>query len=130
MIEPIVKTVKVNKAERYIADQHTVGNYRVTIRTSYSQNTKCYITRVTESRLEFRDTYVVEISQLNIGFSEQRPEDDFNKEIARVKTNRYSFQDLQKYHALGVAEADNSLTVTELLLKGKTNSEIYGKVNQ
>jgi uncharacterized protein YhfF len=92
MTETIVKTVKVNKADRFIADQHTVGNYRVTIRTSYYQKAKCYITQT-------------------------------------VKVNRYNFQDLQKYHALAVAEADDSLIVTELLLKGKTNSEIYGKGN-
>jgi hypothetical protein len=129
MTETIVKTVKVNKADRFIADQHTVGNYRVTIRTSYYQKAKCYITRVKESRLEFHDNWVTEISQLNIGLSEQRPEDDYNEKIQTVKVNRYNFQDLQKYHALAVAEADDSLIVTELLLKGKTNSEIYGKGN-
>ena len=133
----VVETTKVNKADRSISQQYTVGNYRVTVRTSYYGTTKAYFSRVTESRLEFHGDYTTEISQLNMGFGEQRPEDDYNQKIMTVKTDRYSFKNLEKYHALAVYAASVSaldefskfLSVPELLSKGKTNSEIYGKEN-
>jgi hypothetical protein len=125
----IVETTKINKADRYISKQYTDGNYRVTVRTSYYASAKAYFSSVTESRLEFRGDYTVEISQLNIGLGEQRPEDDYHQKIQTVKVDRYNFKDLEKYHALAVAEANDSLIITELLIKGKTNSEIHGKGN-
>lgn len=123
----VVETTKVNKADRSISQQYTQGNYRVTVRTSYYGTTKAYFSRVTESLLEFHGDYTTEISQLNMGFGEQRPEDDYNQKIMTVKVDRYNFKDLEKYQALAVFEA--SPTVSELLRKGKTNSEIYGKDN-
>lgn len=125
----VVETTKVNKADRSISQQYTVGNYRVTVRTSYYGTAKAYFSRVTESRLEFHGDYTTEISQLNMGFSEQRPEDDYNQKIMTVKVDRYNFKDLEKYQALAVFQANDSLTITELLAKGQTNSEIYGKDN-
>jgi hypothetical protein len=70
---------------------------------------------------------VTEISQLNIGFGEKRPEDDYNETIQAIKVERYNFKDIQKYHALAIEDATDSLIVTELLIKGKTNSELYGQ---
>jgi len=125
----VVETTKVNKADRTISKQYTDGNYRVTVRTSYYGTTKAYISRVTESRLEFHGDYTTEISQLNLGYSDKRPEDDYSEKIQTVKVERYNFKDLEKYHTLAVFEANDSLIVTDLLLKGKTNYEIYGKDN-
>lgn len=123
----ITETKKVNKVERYISTKYTAGNYRVTVRTSFFNNSKTYVSSVTESRVEFNGNWETEISHLNLGFSEQRPEDDYRKEIQRVKVERYNFKELEKYHAVAVFEANDSQIVANLLTKGKTNSELYGK---
>jgi len=125
--QTIVEATKINKVERSISTSYTSGTYRVSVRTSFYKNSKDYVSSVTESRLEFRGDYTVEISQGNIGLSEQRPEDDFRKVIQSVKTEKYSFKDLEKYQALAVYEANDSLVIAELFLKGQTNSEIHGK---
>jgi len=77
--------------------------------------------------LDHEGNWETEISHLNLGFSEQRPEDDYRKEIQRVKVERYNFKELEKYHAVAVLEANDSQIVANLLAKGKTNSELYGK---
>jgi hypothetical protein len=123
----IVETTKTDKADRSISHNYTAGNYRVTVRTSYYASTKSYYSSVVESRLEFHGDYTTAISNLNIGLSPQLPEHDFYKAIQTVKVARYNFKDLEKYHALAVYEANDSLTIAELFLKGQTNSEIYGK---
>ena len=123
----IVETTKVNKVERYIHTKYTAGNYRVSIRTSFFSNSKSYVSYVIESRVEFNGNWETEISKLNLGFSEQRPEDDFRKDLQRVKAERYNFKELEKYHAVAVFEANDSQIVANLLAKGKTNSELYGK---
>ena len=123
----IVETTKINKVERSISTKYTNGNYRVTVRTSYFGNSKTYASSITESRVEFNGNWETEISHLNLGFSEQRPEDDYRKEIQRVKVERYNFKELEKYHAVAVLEANDSQIVANLLAKGKTNSELYGK---
>ena len=123
----IVETKKVNKVERSISTKYTAGNYRVTVRTSFFGNSKTYASSITESRVEFNGNWETEISHLNLGFSEQRPEDDYRKDIQRVKVERYNFKDLEKYHAVAVFEANDSQIVANLLAKGKTNSELHGK---
>ena len=123
----IVETTKINKVDRSISTKYTDGNYRVTVRTSYFGNSKTYASSVTESRVEFSGNWETEISHLNLGFSEQRPEDDYRKDLQRVKVERYNFKDLEKYHAVAVFEANDSQIVANLLAKGKTNSELYGK---
>lgn len=123
----IVETTKINKVDRSISTKYTDGNYRVTVRTSYFGNSKTYASSVTESRVEFNGNWETEISHLNLGFSEQRPEDDYRKDLQRVKVERYNFKDLEKYHAVAVFEANDSQIVANLLAKGKTNSELYGK---
>jgi hypothetical protein len=127
MTNQIVETTTVNKEDRTISTKYTTGAYRVTVQTRYYPTRKSYISTVRESRLEFHGDYVTEISQLNIGFGEKRPEDDYNETIQAIKVERYNFKEIQKYHALAIEEATESLIVTELLIKGKTNSEIYGK---
>ena len=123
----IVETTKINKVERSISTKYTAGNYRVTVRTSFFGNSKTYASSITESRVEFNGNWETEISHLNLGFSEQRPEDDFRKDLQRVKAERYNFKELEKYHAVAVFEANDSQIVANLLAKGKTNSELYGK---
>lgn len=123
----IVETTKINKVDRSISTKYTDGNYRVTVRTSYFGNSKTYASSVTESRVEFNGNWETEISHLNLGFSEQRPEDDYRKDLQRVKVERYNFKELEKYHAVAVFEANDSQIVANLLAKGKTNSELYGK---
>jgi hypothetical protein len=123
----IVETTKINKVDRSISTKYTDGNYRVTVRTSYFGNSKTYASSVTESRVEFSGNWETEISHLNLGFSEQRPEDDYRKDLQRVKVERYNFKELEKYHAVAVFEANDSQIVANLLAKGKTNSELYGK---
>jgi hypothetical protein len=123
----IVETTKINKVDRSISTKYTDGNYRVTVRTSYFGNSKTYASSVTESRVEFSGNWETEISHLNLGFSEQRPEDDYRKDLQRVKVERYNFKELEKYHAVAVFEANDSQIVANLLVKGKTNSELYGK---
>ena len=123
----IVETTKINKVDRSISTKYTDGNYRVTVRTSYFGNSKTYASSVTESRVEFSGNWETEISHLNLGFSEQRPEDDYRKDLQRVKAERYNFKELEKYHAVAVFEANDSQIVANLLAKGKTNSELYGK---
>ena len=123
----IVETKKVNKVERSISTKYTAGNYRVTVRTSFFGNSKTYASSITESRVEFNGNWETEISHLNLGFSEQRPEDDYRKDIQRVKVERYNFKELEKYHAVAVFEANDSQIVANLLAKGKTNSELHGK---
>lgn len=125
----IIQATKINKVERSISTSYTSGTYRVSVRTSFYKNSKTYVSSVTESRLEFRGDYTVEISQLNIGSGEQRLEDDFRKVIQSVKTEKYNFKDLEKYQTHAVFEANDSLIIAELFIKGKTNSEIYGKDN-
>ena len=123
----IVETTKINKVDRSISTKYTDGNYRVTVRTSYFGNSKTYASSVTESRVEFSGNWETEISHLNLGFSEQRPEDDYRKDLQRVKDERYNLKELEKYHAVAVFEANDSQIVANLLAKGKTNSELYGK---
>lgn len=123
----IVETTKINKVERSISTKYTAGNYRVTVRTSFFGNSKTYASSITESRVEFNGNWETEISHLNLGFSEQRPEDDFRKDLQRVKAERYNFKELEKYHAVAVFEANDSQIVANLLAKGKTNSELHGK---
>ena len=123
----IVETTKINKVDRSISTKYTDGNYRVTVRTSYFGNSKTYASSVTESRVEFSGNWETEISHFNLGFSEQRPEDDYRKDLQRVKVERYNFKELEKYHAVAVFEANDSQIVANLLAKGKTNSELYGK---
>ena len=123
----IEETTKINKVDRSISTKYTDGNYRVTVRTSYFGNSKTYASSVTESRVEFNGNWETEISHLNLGFSEQRPEDDYRKDLQRVKVERYNFKELEKYHAVAVFEANDSQIVANLLAKGKTNSELYGK---
>ena len=123
----IVETTKINKVERSISTKYTAGNYRVTVRTSFFGNSKTYASSITESRVEFNGNWETEISHLNLGFSEQRPEDDYRKDIQRVKAERYNFKELEKYHAVAVFEANDSQIVANLLAKGKTNSELHGK---
>lgn len=123
--ETIVEAVKINKVDRVIANTYTVGTYRVTVQTRYFSGSKAYVSTVRESKLQFGDGYVTEISQFNIGLSEQRPQDDYNQKIQTAIKVRYNFKDLENYHALAVNEANDSLIITELLLKGKTNSEIF-----
>ena len=123
----IVETTKINKVDRSISTKYTDGNYRVTVRTSYFGNSKTYASSVTESRVEFNGNWETEISHLNLGFSEQRPEDYYRKDLQRVKVERYNFKELEKYHAVAVFEANDSQIVANLLAKGKTNSELYGK---
>lgn len=123
----ILETTKINKVDRSISTKYTDGNYRVTVRTSFFGNSKTYASSVTESRVEFNGNWETEISHLNLGFSEQRPEDDYRKDIQRVKVERYNFKELEKYHAVAVFEANDSQIVANLLAKGKTNSELYGK---
>ncbi len=123
----IAETTKVNKVERSISTKYTVGNYRVTVRTSFFKHRKTYFSSITESRLEFNGHWETEISQLNLGFSEQRPEDDYHKVLQRINVERYNFKELEKYHAVAVFEANDSQIVANLLAKGKTNSELYGK---
>jgi hypothetical protein len=127
MTNQIVETTTINKEDRVITTKYTTGAYRVSVSTRYYPTRKSYISTVRESRLEFHGDYVTEISQLNIGFGEKRPEDDYNETIQAIKVERYNFKEIQKYHALAIEEATESLIVTELLIKGKTNSEIYGK---
>ena len=127
MTNPIVETTTVNKEDRKITTKYTTGAYRVSVRTSYYASSKSYVSTVTESRLEFRGDYVMEISHLNIGFSAKSAEDDYNETIQTVKVERYNFKDIQKYHAQAVEEAAETKIVTQLLIKGKTNSEIHGE---
>jgi len=127
MTNQIVETTTVNKEDRKITTKYTTGAYRVSVSTTYYASRKSYISTVRESRLEFHGDYVTEISQLNIGFGEKRPEDDYNETIQAVKVERYNFKDIQKYHAQAVEEAAETKIVTQLLIKGKTNSEIHGK---
>ncbi len=127
MTTQIVETTTVNKEDRKITTKYTTGAYRVSVRTSYYASSKSYVSTVTESRLEFHDKYVMEISHLNIGFSAKSPEDDYNETIQTVKVERYNFKDIQKYHAQAVEEAAETKIVTQLLIKGKTNSEIHGE---
>jgi len=79
--------------------------------------------------LEVHDNYSVEISQLNIGFGEKRPEDDYNERVATMKVDRYNLKKMQELHNFAVADANESLIITQLLLKGKTNSELFGGSN-
>jgi len=127
MTNQIVETTTVNKEDRKITTKYTTGAYRVSVSTTYYASRKSYVSTVRESRLEFHGDYVTEISQLNIGFGEKGPEDDYNETIQAVKVERYNFKDIQKYHALAIEEATDSLIVTELLIKGKTNSEIFAQ---
>jgi hypothetical protein len=127
MTNQIVETTTINKEDRKITTKYTTGTYRVSVSTTYYASRKSYVSTVRESRLEFHGQYVTEISQLNIGFGEKRPEDDYNETIQAVKVERYNFKDIQKYHALAIEEATDSLIVTQLLIKGKTNAEIHGK---
>ena len=119
-----VETTKVvNKADRTISTKYTQGTYRVTVRTRYSTGAKQYISVIQESRLEISPEWTTEISQLNLGFGEQRPEDDFYKQIQRIPTTRYNAAVLADSHDKALAIAQD--IVQELLIKGKTNSEIY-----
>lgn len=127
MTNQIQETTTINKEDRVIRTKYTTGAYRVTVSTRYYPTRKSYVSTVRESRLEFHGDYVTEISQLNIGFSAKSPEDDYNETIQVIPVSRYNFKEIQKYHAQAVEEANDSLIVTELLIKGKTNSEIYGK---
>jgi hypothetical protein len=127
MTNQIVETTTVNKEDRKITTKYTTGAYRVSVSTTYYASRKSYVSTVRESRLEFHGDYVTEISQLNIGFGEKRPEDDYNETIQAVKVERYNFKDIQKYHAQAVEETTESKIVTQLLIKGKTNSEIHGE---
>jgi len=127
MTNQIVETTTVNKEDRKITTKYTTGAYRVSVSTTYYASRKSYVSTVRESRLEFHGDYVTEISQLNIGFGEKRPEDDYNETIQAVKVERYNFKDIQKYHAQAVEEAAETKIVTQLLIKGKTNSEIHGE---
>ena len=124
MTNQIVETTTVNKEDRKITTKYTTGAYRVSVSTTYYASRKSYVSTVRESRLEFHGDYVTEISQLNIGFGEKSPEDDYNETIQAVKVERYNFKDIQKYHAQAVEEAAETKIVTQLLIKGKTNSEI------
>ena len=127
MTNQIVETTTVNKEDRKITTKYTTGAYRVSVSTTYYASRKSYVSTVRESRLEFHGDYVTEISQLNIGFGEKRPEDDYNETIQAVKVERYNFKDIQKYHAQAIEETTESKIVTQLLIKGKTNSEIHGE---
>ena len=127
MTNQIVETTTVNKEDRKITTKYTTGAYRVSVRTAYYSSSKSYVSTVSESRLEFHDKYVMEISHFNIGFSAKRPEDDYNETIQAVKVERYNFKDIQKYHAQAIEEAAETKIVTQLLIKGKTNSEIHGE---
>ena len=127
MTNQIQETTTINKEDRVIRTKYTTGAYRVTVSTRYYPTRKSYVSTVRESRLEFHGDYVTEISQLNIGFSAKSPDDDYNETIQVIPVSRYNFKEIQKYHAQAVEEANDSLIVTELLIKGKTNSEIYGK---
>jgi hypothetical protein len=127
MTNQIVETTTVNKEDRKITTKYTTGAYRVSVSTTYYASRKSYISTVRESRLEFHGDYVTEISQLNIGFGEKSPEDDYNETIQSVKVERYNFKDIQKYHAQAVEEAAETKIVTQLLIKGKTNSEIFAQ---
>ena len=127
MTNQIVETTTVNKEDRKITTKYTTGTYLVSVSTTYYASRKSYVSTVRESRLEFHGQYVTEISQLNIGFGEKRPEDDYNETIQAVKVERYNFKDIQKYHAQAIEEAAETKIVTQLLIKGKTNSEIHGE---
>jgi hypothetical protein len=127
MTNQIVETTTVNKEDRKITTKYTTGAYRVSVSTTYYASRKSYVSTVRESRLEFHGDYVTEISQLNIGFGEKSPEDDYNETIQAVKVERYNFKEIQKYHAQAVEEAAETKIVTQLLIKGKTNSEIFAQ---
>ena len=127
MTNQIVETTTVNKEDRKITTKYTTGAYRVSVRTAYYSNSKSYVSTVTESRLEFHDKYVMEISHLNIGLAPKNAGDDYYETIQAVKVERYNFKDIQKYHAQAVEEAAETKIVTQLLIKGKTNSEIHGE---
>lgn len=124
-MEQIVEAVKINKADRTIANTYTVGTYRVTVQTRYFTSGKAYVSTIRESRLEICEQWTTEISHFNLGFSAPSPQDDYNERIQTEIKVRYNFKDLEKYHALALNEANDSLKVTELLIKGKTNSELF-----
>jgi len=129
VIEQIVEATAIDKVNRKISTTYTQGLYRVTIQTRFFANSKAIISTIRESRLEVHDNYSVEISQLNIGFGEKRPEDDYNERIAAMKVDRYNLKKMQELHNFAVADANESLIITQLLLKGKTNSELFGGSN-
>lgn len=117
-------TKVVNKAERTISTKYTQGTYRVTVRSRYSKGSKRYISVVQESRLEISPEWTTEISQLNLGFGTQRPEDDFYRIIWDEPAARYNAAVLDDTHSKAVAYAQD--IVQQLLEKGKTNSELHG----
>jgi hypothetical protein len=127
MTSPIVETTTVNKEDRKITTKYTNGAYRVSLSTTYYSSSKSYVSVVRESRLEFKGNYVMEISHLNIGLAPKSAGDDYYETIQAVKVERYNFKDIQKYHAQAVEEAAETKIVTQLLIKGKTNSEIHGE---
>ena len=127
MTNPIVETTTVNKQDRKITTKYTNGAYRVSVSTTYYSSSKSYVSVVRESRLEFKGNYVMEISHLNIGLAPKSAGDDYYETIQAVKVERYNFKDIQKYHAQAIEEAAETKIVTQLLIKGKTNSEIYGE---
>ena len=123
MTNAIETTKVVNKVDRAISTKYTIGTYRVTVRTRYFTSSKRYISVVQESRLEISPEWTTEISQLNIGFSEQGPGDDFYKTIQQVPATRYNAAVLADSHDKALAFAQD--IVAELIAKGKTKSEIY-----
>jgi hypothetical protein len=127
MTNQIVETTTVNKEDRKITTKYTVGAYRVSVSTTYYSGSKSYVSVVRESRLEFKGNYVMEISHLNIGLAPKSAGDDYYETIQAVKVERYNFKDIQKYHAQAIEETTESKIVTQLLIKGKTNSEIHGE---
>lgn len=118
-------TTEFDKENRAIYTKYTAGEYRVTVSTRYYGTSKTYVSSVREARIEYRGDYSLEISQFNIGFGEQRPQDDYNEQILRVKADRYSAKTLEVAQANAVDLSET--TVQELLKKGKTNSELYGE---
>ena len=122
----MIQETIVKKSDRKIVERYTVGNYRVLVSTYWSSYSKSYVSTIREARLQFHGDFVTEISQLNVGFSAQGPDDDFNQEIQRVKADRYNFKQLETLQAQAVELA--KATVEKLIAKGKTNSEIYKEV--
>jgi hypothetical protein len=125
LIEQIVEATVIDKVNRKISTTYTQGLYRVTVQTRFFSNSKAIVSTIRESRLEIHDNYSVEISELNIGFGEKSPKDDYNERVATMKIDRYNFKKMQELHNFAVADANDSLIITQLLLKGKTNSELF-----
>lgn len=104
----------VNKQERRITNAYTQGTYRVSVETYFTSHSKAYFAIVSEAKIE--GAMVITQYELFGGGG------DFREKILTQKTDRYNFKTLETLHAQAVELASG--TIGNLLIKGKTNTEI------